>query len=341
MRLKTFLSVFLIVSFSGALFFYLYICCSISPVKENVETSDGIFTLGPELSAPRTESAGVTVGDKFYIGGGLNSIGKTLSDFYVYDGVTDKWKELKNLPFPVNHEGVTTDGKYIYLVGGFAPLSIRIHGFMLANWVPYDMLYRYDPANNTWMQLSKMPEARGAGGIAYGEGKIWYTGGINPNKKISASLFSYSIKEDKWEILTPMKHARDHMRMEYHKGNLYAISGREDDLRYNLEYLERYNIEKKEWLTLEPIPTPRGGFSSIVYNDKIYTFGGENVWSCYDKIEVYDINSGKWSVLAGLPEARHGIISGNINGSIHLISGGKHTRLSVSGLHRIYKPKIL
>ncbi|WP_089356196.1 Kelch repeat-containing protein [Ekhidna lutea] len=332
----------IILLFTGLIsliFIYLYWFLSISPVTEKVETKDGIFTLGPPLERKRTESGGTAIGNNFYILGGINSLAQTLNDFHVFNREKNEWNRLPDVPYYVNHPGVVTDGEYVYVVGGIKPLGIRIRGFMFAKWDPYNILIRYHPQTESWEELASMPEARGAGGVCYGEGKIWYVGGINSQREISNSLFEYDIESNMWTERAPMKYARDHMRMEYYKGNLYAISGREDDLRFNLDHLEKYNIESESWSLLQPIPTPRGGFSSVVFDDKIFTFGGENVWSCYSEIEVFDLIEEKWMQHESLPEGRHGIVGGVINNEIHLISGGKHPRVSVSGLHRIYSPK--
>lgn len=135
-----------------------------------------------------------------------------------------------------------------------------------------------------------------------------------------------------------MKYARDHMRLEYYEGAIYAISGRRDDMRFNLGHVEKFDIATRTWTKLPPIPTPRGGFGSAVLDGKIYTFGGESVWTCFDTVEALNLSTETWEAFPALPEARHGIIAGTIGNSIHLISGGRHPRVSISGLHRTFSP---
>ena len=132
-----------------------------------------------------------------------------------------------------------------------------------------------------------------------------------------------------------MPTARDHLRLEAVGGALYAISGRKDDLRHNYDAVERYDIATDTWTTVAPIPRGRGGFGSVVVDGRIYTFGGESVWTCYDSIERYDPEADHWDDVGPLPEARHGIMAGVIDGRIHLVSGGRHPRVSISGIHRV------
>ena len=180
-----------------------------------------------------------------------------------------------------------------------------------------------------------MPMHRGAGGIAGCDSAIWYVGGINEEKKIANDFFYLSIADNRWHRLTSMPTPRDHLRMEMAGINLYAMSGRKDDLRKNLGVVEAYSLTENKWRSIENIPTPRGGFGSLVSGRYIYTFGGESFFNCFDNIERLDTKTGTWENLPSLPEARHGIVAGLIRNKIHLISGGRHPRISTSNIHRV------
>ncbi|MBA4850440.1 kelch repeat-containing protein [Emticicia sp. BO119] len=308
-------------------------------LPSSISSENGTFTLETELPEPRTEAGGITHNGSFYIFGGINQFGQTLISSYSYLSETKKWQKIKDTPQPINHAGVVQDSTYVYLVGGFKPLSLRIRGFMFANWEPLNTLHRYNPETDNWEPLAPMPEPRGAGGVCISNDTIWYVGGINQNKAVSNTLFGYSIRHNQWFKAPAMTHPRDHLRAESVNGKIYAISGRKDDLRFNLAFVEEYDPASKKWRRMTDIPTPRGGFGSSVYKDKIYTYGGENVWSCFDVMEVFDPATNIWKKCASIPEARHGIISGWIGDELHLVSGGRHPRLSISSIHRVYTPK--
>jgi hypothetical protein len=57
-----------------------------------------------------------------------------------------------------------------------------------------------------------------------------------------------------------------------------------------------------------------------VVGGAIYTFGGEYPWTCLEAVERYDPFANRWDVLGALPEAKHGIVAGTINGRVHLVS---------------------
>jgi N-acetylneuraminic acid mutarotase len=163
-------------------------------------------------------------------------------------------------------------------------------------------------------------------------------GGIDEGLRIRADLFRLDLATRRWERRAPMPTARDHLRMEAVGGQLFAISGREDDLRHNLATTERYDIATDTWTKVSDIPNARGGFGSAVANGHIYTFGGEYPWTCLEAVERYDPQTDRWELLGALPEARHGIIAAAIGNRIHLISGGRRPRVSVSAIHRVYEP---
>ncbi|MFN6946863.1 MAG: Kelch repeat-containing protein [Cytophagaceae bacterium] len=308
------------------------------PLKEEVITQSGTFTLGASLPQARTEAGGTAYENKFFVAGGIGAYAQTFNTFYSYDAEKDEWERLADLPEPINHAGVAAYKGKVYIVGGFEPIGIRLRGFMFADWRPLNTLYIYDINSNSWEKGPDMPAPRGAGGLTLAEGALWYVGGINEEKKISNSLFRFDIATNQWEEKTGMPTARDHLRLEAVDGSLYAISGREDDLRFNLATLEAYDINTGKWARKADIPTPRGGFGSAVLDGYIYTFGGEHVWNCYNLFERYNPSTDQWEVLDPLPETRHGILGGVINNRLHLISGGVKPRISISGIHRIYEP---
>jgi hypothetical protein len=246
---------------------------------------------------------------------------------------------LANVPAYINHPGVVAVNNLIYVVGGFEPIGIRLRWLMFADWKPLNSVYIYHIDSGKWESGPAMPERLGAGGISACDTAVWYVGGINKDKKISSSFYYLKLADMSWHKLSDMPTPRDHLRMELAGSKLYAMSGRKDDLRKNLSTVEAYNLNSGTWEKKENLPTPRGGFASIVYGKFIYTFGGESFFDCFDQVERMDTVTGQWGKLPSLPEARHGIISGIINGKIHLVSGGRHPRISTSNIHRVLEIK--
>lgn len=305
------------------------------PLKK--ETTNDFYSSQLRAKLPHrvTEAGGTVCNNKFYLLGGIGPFTQSFSDFYCYSPETDTWDKKKDFPHKINHPGIAAFEDKIYVVGGFDPIGLRIRGFMFADWKPRAELYIYDTKTDQWSKGKEMPTARGAGGVCAHQGYIYYCGGIDENKKISSSFYRYNIETKEWLRLPNMPTARDHLRIEAVGNSIYAISGRKDDLRFNLNVVEAYNIETGEWSTKANIPFARGGFGSCTYMGKIYTFGGEYTWRSLSNVEEYNPSTDQWKVLPDLPEPRHGICAGVIGEDIHLVSGGLRPRISVSNVHRV------
>jgi N-acetylneuraminic acid mutarotase len=309
------------------------------PLKDKVHTDDFDSSLSVKLPHSVTEAGGVSMNGNFYLLGGLGPFAQTYSSFYCFYNESKRWKKLKDFPCPISHPGITAGNEKIYVAGGFDPLGIRLRGFMFANWKPRSSFMIYTPETDEWTVGKDLPLPHGAGGVCYYDSAVYYAGGIDQSKQICNTLFRYDLRTNQWDSLPPMPTPRDHLRMEAVSGILYAISGRKDDLRFNLTCVEAFDIRNNTWSKKTDIPVGRGGLGSVVYNDKIYTFGGENVWSCFDSFEEYNPLTDKWRILNKLPEPRHGICAGVIGDEIHTVSGGIKPRISISSVHRIIKIK--
>lgn len=328
---------FILAVMAIAWFQWWHLSKSVIPLDEHYQDGNLTYTLDTPLPVRITEGGGTSLNNNMYIVGGIDAFGKTNNRFWKYDAGTRQWSRLPDLPAYINHPGVVASNNKVYVVGGFDPIGIRLRWLMFADWKPLNTVHIYDIAKGVWSRGRDMPFRRGAGGVAINDTAIWYTGGINEEKEISASFAYYNLEKDQWHILPDMPTARDHMRMEFVNNRLFAISGRKDDLRKNLSAVEVFDPRTGQWTSAEPIPVARGGFSTAVLGKHIYTFGGESFFDCFDTVERLDTETGKWEELPALPEARHGIISGVINGQIHLVSGGRHPRISTSNIHRVLK----
>ena len=97
------------------------------------------------MSTARFEHGAVAVNGKIYVFGGatIDIFGNIvyLSSGEVYDPATGTWSPIASMPIPLARMGVSTDGRFIYVVGGtntdwwFGRLPV----FMV-----------YDPQTNTW-----------------------------------------------------------------------------------------------------------------------------------------------------------------------------------------------
>jgi len=98
---------------------------------------------------PRQTFSAVAIGTAIYAFGGVTQRPgekfHNLDDAYRYDTVTGKWSSLKTVPQPMRAFWACSDGRYIYLIGGY-----NEHGL--------DTVYRYTPSTDTYSLYSNLPQ---------------------------------------------------------------------------------------------------------------------------------------------------------------------------------------
>jgi N-acetylneuraminic acid mutarotase len=116
---------------------------------------------------------------------------------------------------------------------------------------------------------------------------------------------------DSWNTKTPSPNPeRQAFEVVAVEGKIYAIGGfYYTETPYQVvgsilveNYLgtnECYDPVTDTWTTLEPMPTPRVGFTITSYQGKIYCIGSSHMYNCV--VEVYDPATNSWSTKADLP----------------------------------------
>ena len=179
---------------------------------------------------PKAASSMVTfVSDgEIYAGGGRESL-NAHEEFYKYNFTTG-WELVTNYPsFWGLSGGYALDyNEYIYIGLGVG------QDF---NQGPLRDFYRYDPTNNSWLELSDMPLGA-SGGISFViDGKIYVSHGNG------SWFFEYDITNDKWTELSGGGLLQDAVSF-VRDGKGYAYSGGYDQTGTSIEV---YDPVLDEW----------------------------------------------------------------------------------------------
>ncbi len=109
---------------------------------------------GAPLPNPRNHLGGVALGGKIYaIAGQHAHDGRltTQADVHVYTPQSDSWKQLASLPLPLSH---ISDSSFV--LNG----QIIVVGGEIDHLKPVDTVFAYNPAQDSWSELSPLPIAR-------------------------------------------------------------------------------------------------------------------------------------------------------------------------------------
>ncbi|MFT2011395.1 kelch repeat-containing protein [Pontibacter sp. 13R65] len=131
------------------------------------------------LPNPRQHAGSAVFNEKIYFIGGQNGHDHNLvasKEVHRYDPVTNTWTKVADLPVPTGATGrghisssVTIAGDRVLVLGGET-----VHNSSRTN-----MVSAYNPATNTWSNLTSLPSSRYSGVAGFINNLIYYTGGSN------------------------------------------------------------------------------------------------------------------------------------------------------------------
>jgi N-acetylneuraminic acid mutarotase len=284
--------------------FVLFICLLQIPVFAQD------WKQGAEMPKPKSEMASAIIGDKIYVPAGINFWG-SLNSFYVYNINTNKWDILPKLPQKINHIGMAAYNGKIYITGGFKDL--------FQNKIVTSM-WMYDPIKKEFTRKAGLPYKRSAHSMITIGDKIYLIGGSG---EFTDKILAYSPIKDTWEeALKPFPEAqRDHINLLYKDDKLYVIAGRAKKEAVKACWF--YDFKNKEWVNFTSLNQPTGGQSSAIIGDKIHIVGGEDLQTnkCFNRHDIYDISTKKWSKGKAMSRTRHGMVSEVYQGKWYVIGG--------------------
>ena len=102
-----------------------------------------------------------------------------------------------------------------------------------------------------------------------------------------------------------------------------------------------YNINTDSWAIKAAMPTPRWGFATVAYQNKIYCIGGFLSNSTVTGVnEIYDPSTNTWETKASMSTPRCSLSANVVDGKIYLIGGdaqGSSTTTTVN-INEVYDP---
>ncbi len=180
--------------------------------------SDKVFALRagawvalPPIPNPRVAAGAAVVGDKIVVVGGQAN-GKLVTTTEVFDGTA--WSDAAPIPTGREHLAATTDGTYVYAVGG-RDLSSDKNTFAFE---------RFDPATGAWQTLPNMPTPRGGVAATFVDGRIVAAGGEEPTRVLD-TVEAYDIDTGTWSTLAPLGVPRHGMALASVGNAVFAVGG--------------------------------------------------------------------------------------------------------------------
>ena len=177
----------------------------------------------------------------------------------------------------------------IYAVGGMVGETGRY----------LSVAQRFDPRENSWSGLPRLPEAVRAGVGAAVDGKVYVIGGQTLESD-GSQVYALDVESETWEKRAPLPEPRFNMAAVTFGGKVYAMGGYEGgDERADVFV---YDPAADSWSTGTPLPTPNHTFGAVVFNGEIWAIGGRRGEEVLTDVWIYNPETGRWRPGPELPE---------------------------------------
>ncbi len=280
---------------------------------------------GADATISRFEAQGLALDAKLYVFGGFyNDHIQATVQSDVYDPANNTWTQLAPLPEKLTHAGQATDGRFIYLAGGF----VGDHPGGSSN-----KIWKYDVAANLWSEGPSMPGKRGGGALVLLGRSLHYFGGtlrLKGGDYVQDYGDHWVLRLDDhdagWTTAASLPNPRNHMGGCVANGKIYAVGGQHlgDEESGNQRSVQVYDPATDEWTNTADLPFARGHLTSNIleWNGRVIVVSGvTNRRKAVATIEVYDPTSNKWATLTPLPKPRQSGVSGIVGDKL-IVTGG-------------------
>jgi hypothetical protein len=230
----------------------------------------------------------------------------------VPEAVVGPWTLGAPYPFAIAYNAVTTDGAYVYSIGGSGPSG------------PTNVVRRYNPDTNSWTSLANLPGAITEAGAAYAavNDKIYVFGGANGSYR--NTVYIYDIALDSWTTGANMPTPSIDVGAAYYSSNqrIYIIGG-----GFSLDQTWEYNPVANTWATgRTPKPSSANGSTTSIVGQFIYVMGGT-----YGATENYryDVVNDTWASRSPLTTGSVDAAAGAFGNTIILFGSGSQNGTSI------------
>lgn len=131
--------------------------------------------------------------------------------------------------------------------------------------------------------------------------KIYVVGGLNDDGLLT-TMERFHIRSQKWKELTGLQEPRFSMGVATCAGSIFVFGGRSD--RQSLKSMEVYYPKEERWVSSPAqLNDNRSEFGHVVYESKIYCFGGRGV----NSVECYDYLNEQWRIVGRISDNTYSV----------------------------------
>ena len=246
-----------------------------------------------------------SVGGNIYSFGGIVN-NTAIANAYKYTPGTNTWTPIASLPQPRGWFSATSDGTYIYLLGGVDQ-----------NFNTTATLWRYDPATNTYnTSLPSYTIPTYFHASAYLNGKIYRIAGAAIGTDFHVEV--YDIATNSWSMAANYPFANHNLMAVALGSYIYAGGGNASpDKTY------RYDPGTNTWddAAVADLPAGRSSAASAAYNGRWLLAGGDVNFAISTSAIAWDPATNTWNNLPNMVQARDNLEGATAGQSFYAVAG--------------------
>src|ERR1041385_5723707 len=246
-----------------------------------------------------------SVGDDVYSFGGIVD-NSAVTNAYKYNPATNTWTPIASLPAPRGWFSGTSDGTYIYLLGGVDQ-----------NFNTTATLWRYDPVSNTYnTSLASYTTPTYFHASAYLNGKIYRIAGRAIGTDFHVEV--YDIATSTWSMAANYPFANHSLMAAALGSYIYAGGGNASpDKTY------RYDPSTNTWddAAVADLPAGRSSAASGAYNGRWLLAGGDVNFAISNSVIAWDPATNTWSNLPNMVQPRDLLAGATAGQSFYAVAG--------------------
>ncbi len=241
------------------------------------------------------------------------------------------WSLGPNIPTSRAETSAAALDDKLYLAGGIQN-----------GWGGTTSMEKFDPASNSWSQVTSLPMALHHIGLVGALNRLYLIGGYDDITKmvlaepdISKGWY-YDPEANNWTAIADMPASRAAHAIVNIDDRLYIVGG----TGVGAQEVWVYDPQTDKWDTSAKghLPTPREHVSAFVVDGKIYVIGGRWKYKNSAAVEVYDPATDTWEKRQDMPIPTSGYMGAVLNGKIHIFSGENVEINCIIAAHQVYDP---
>lgn len=273
--------------------------------------ADGWKTITP-LTSPRAGASAVVWNNMIYVFGGKSSSGNILKTVERYDRDSGQWDSHSVPDFSearFNAAAVLFHGK-IYLIGGHGHSDIL------------DKVEVYDPVQNLWSGAQKLDEKREGLSAVVLKDRIYVIGGQESSSSFIDEIEWYDKDDDEWEEMDDdLENLRSAHFAAADEDTFYMFGGYYSFSLFKTTFKSALKDSDNEWYSCNSMSEERYYGATAQIGDSIFLIGGENISGKTNLVEIFNTNTGQFSIGNSMPTARSGVTAVTLCDSIYAIGG--------------------